>query len=448
MKRKIKRKPIIISIVVIVLLLAAFVLPRMFRPAKNLTDTQVQYTTLEKTDIVDSINISGTVISAFSTNVYTNLTYRISQVNVKEGDVVKKGDTLAILDTSGLEKDIEQATYTLNASEKSAAIDLENKKRAYDNAVYLYNNGLNTEIVNAQTAVTAAQIALSSAQSTYDLNKLLYQSGEISNQEYINSQSALTNAQASYDQASAALANAKISVSQNLKRAENDYEASLAASQNKSQRTALEKLQDQLKDSVIKAPGDGTVTMVNATVGTVGNGVLFVIEDLSHLKVRTSVKEYDIGKVQLGQKAIIKTDATGNVLMEGVVSSIAPTTPKNASGETVSSGDVSFDMDVDITKGDPALKVGLSARLNVTLSEKNGIYAVPYDAVIQKTDGSNVIYTAQKHGQNYIVSELPVQTGLENDFYIEIKGDGVSDGLIVLNDPSAFTPGSAVNIGG
>lgn len=62
----------------------------------------------------------GEIKSKESTNIYSTLNNPVQEVKVKEGDKVKVGDVLAVLDSNGLEKDIEQATATADATEANA----------------------------------------------------------------------------------------------------------------------------------------------------------------------------------------------------------------------------------------------------------------------------------------------------------------------------------------
>lgn len=76
----------------------------------------------------------------------------------------------------------------------------------------------------------------------------------------------------------------------------------------------------------------------------------------------------------------------------------------------------------------------MNTRLTVLLEEKQDVFGVPYDAVVEKADGSTVVYAAveqQNSGKNssYVVTEIPVTTGLETDFYIEISGGEVTPGM-------------------
>ena len=87
-----------------------------------------------------SINVLGEINSKDSTNVYSTLNNPVKEVKVHVGDKVKAGDVLAILDSGSLEKDVKQSEATTVAAEANAKSDLESKKKAYDNASYLYNN--------------------------------------------------------------------------------------------------------------------------------------------------------------------------------------------------------------------------------------------------------------------------------------------------------------------
>lgn len=55
---------------------------------------------------------------------------------------------------------------------------------------------------------------------------------------------------------------------------------------------------------------------------------------------------------------------------------------------------------------------------------------------------------AVKNQNEYIIKELPVDTGLESDFSVEISGEGISDGIIIIDDPSTHKVGEKIRISG
>lgn len=442
--KKGKKKFIVIGILII--LAGGFTFFKLKSPKQAM---DVQYTVLQKTNIINSINVLGDVKSDNSTNVYTNSTNIVKEVKVKVGEKVKKGDVLAILDTEKLEKDIAQTTETVNASESNAKIELENKKSAYENAVYMNENNLNTEIINATAAIDSTKRDLDDKQRIYEYNKVLLGYGEISEQDLKKSETDYKNAKSDYDKALVTLENAKLKLNEDIKNLKNSYETAQINYNNRSERIALENKQNELQECTIKAPVDGTITSVNAVVGSPSTGALFEIEDLDNVTITVSIKEVDVTNVKAGQKATIKTDATEDIDIEGEIQSVDPTAKKEKApqGETQSSNDVNFEAKVKMKEPNDKIKVGMNARVNIILEEKDDVYAVPHENIVEDENGSS-IYVAEKQGEQYIVKQVPVTIGMGSDFNVEISGDELNEGLIILSNPSSYTVGSNIEIKG
>jgi RND family efflux transporter MFP subunit len=396
--------------------------------AKNI-HTNITTTKLEKTTLKDTVSVSGTVHSDNSNNVYTTLTYPVKTISVMVGDKVKKGDVLAVLDTASLEQDIEQQQYAAADSNKSAAVALAQAKRAYENALYLNNNGLNGDVV-------AAEAALKTAADAYNYKKLLFENGQASKTE-------LNQAQSDYEKAQKSLTLAQNQADQNLKNAKDAYDSAVSKAADKSADVGLEKLKKNLEDSVITAPADGTVTVKNAAVGAVPNGILFVIENTGDLIVDTQIKEMDAPSVKAGDPVTVQTDATGDDKIKGTVTSIAPA----ATASTEGTGNVTYAAKIKINDNNSSLRIGMKARMDIVLQEKKNIFVVPYDALLQKGSG-NVIMVAEKVGSLYKAKEIPVTTGLETDVSVEISGSGLKDGMLVIGNPEGIHAGDTVQLAG
>ena len=111
---------------------------------------------------------------------------------------------------------------------------------------------------------------------------------------------------------------------------------------------------------------------IGATVGSaINQGTIATIQDTQHLKVAVTIDEDDIKKVAVGQKAVIKSDATGDEEIAGTVTQVSVTAGQ--------SGGFSAEITVDAT--DSGLLVGLSAKAEIIFSQTEGVYTVPYDAV-------------------------------------------------------------------
>lgn len=223
----------------------------------------------------------------------------------------------------------------------------------------------------------------------------------------------------------------------------------IAAQSTKSQEIAIQSLQDTLADATITAPVSGVVTAVYAEEGQPGNGLLFVIEDTDALKITTNIREYDVGNIEVGMPVVIRSDATGDKEISGTVTYIAPAANKTENGNTLTADDstVEFEAEVQVNDADSGLRIGMNTRLTVLLEERSDVYGVPYDSVVENADGSEVVYavepSSEKEG-SYVVTEVPVTTGLETDFYIEVSGDGITDGLSIVSDPQSVAPGMEV----
>lgn len=438
------RKKVIVVVLILAVVAALFYsCSRSARIAREKMTAATSVTALKKTNLQDSVSVSGTIQSKNSENVYTMLNYPVKQISAKVGDTVKAGDVLAVLDTSTLEKDVQGAQYSTKSAQDIASLSLQKAKSDYENALYLYNNHLNTELVNAQAAVTSTKQDLDSEKSSYDYNEYLYNSGELSKMVLDQEKAKLTAAQDAYDKAVTTLTATQNKVSQDLKTAKNAYAQAQAKYNDKSQQVTLDKQQQNLKDAVITAPVAGTVTVSNAVEGTPANGILFTVEDMDNLIVNTEIQEYDVGQVAVGKKVIIKTDATGDTEIAGEVSRVAPA----ATASTQGTSSVTFAAEIKIIDHNPKLKIGMKARMNIILDEKSNVYAVPYDAVLHKADGSAYVLVAVKdEKKGYVAKEQPVQTGLENDISIEISGAGLSDGIKVVSSPENLKAGASLKL--
>jgi len=121
------------------LLAAAVVLPgAAARKAMAASAGTAETVTLQRSNLTQSINVSGVVESARTTNIYSTLSYPVKEILVEVGDAVEAGDVIAVLDTANLENDIAQAQI--------------NAGSARDN--------LSNSVTNAETSLAAARITL------------------------------------------------------------------------------------------------------------------------------------------------------------------------------------------------------------------------------------------------------------------------------------------------
>jgi HlyD family secretion protein len=402
------KKKFLIGGAIVLLVVAVFFIWQPFAPKAQAANPG-QPVILKKGNLLDAVLVSGTVKSSSAENVYSTVTmYPVKKVYVEVGDKVKAGEVLVQLDTASLELDIKQTELNIKNAEE--ALKNESSSNSYN-------------LQSALNNVNSASLELENSKTNLEQIKVLAASGASSQNELTQAENALKRAQLSYDNAKVALENIQ---SKNLINTRNNIEI---------QKIALEKQKKVLRDTKITAPIGGTVTLVNVKENGTAAGLLFVVEDTENLVVATSIGEYDVSRIKLGQEVLIKTDSTGNREFLGAVSKIAPTAAKDASGSTGSSSNVAFDSEITVKEKDPNIKIGMNVRLTIKINEKKDVYFVPYDAVMKEGDGSRWIYAQQelqKEGKLQTETrKLPVQTGMETDMYVEITGPELRDGLVI-----------------
>ena len=434
-----------LTALLLVVLIAAVLVLRAVLGGKKAAGSTYQFvrtSTLQKTSLTDSVSVNGTVKSGYEASVTvadSAKLYKVSEVKVAVGDTVKKGDVIATLDTSDLEKQIESAEESYGDTLKSAQtsydratadletstvqhenslIDLqakidqadqnlqdakdaltkaqENERKAqstYDTAVSDYNTlksaydsasasisaytqekndaatALNNALYAANQALSAqladpdndekrqaaedAQAKVTDAQNTYNEadQKLTEAQNSCSAPSlglygFTSIQTALTQADSTKTQAESALDSAKNAVDtantqistceQQVKAAHDSYDQEknysnlLNKSQNvedsatkleQAQRTPdnLETLRSTLEDCTLTATMDGTITALNATVGSVCSGTVATIQNTDALVVDVTIPANSVPKLSTGMTCHITSDATGDAVIDGTL---------------------------------------------------------------------------------------------------------------------------------
>ncbi len=339
------------------------------------------------------------------------------------------------------------------------------------------------ELTNEVAELNARVNKYRDALDNYDDRIKTYESNEEKMQDAVDS------ALRSYDDAYVKLNKSGYDASFNM--AKNDYnlnKGNLTANDNvKSLERQKEQSEDSLDNYIVTAPISGLVTAVNAEEGNgyqATTGALMTIQAVDVLEVTTQVDEYDINNVKLGQDVVIMTDATGSDELKGVVTFVSPTA-------TVASGTASsntFEVKIDILNKDERLRLGMSAKLNIIMDTHKDVLAVPYDAIEQKDEGATYIRVVDKSvparpdedKKNEVlgiqvfgtdgkerdigaaggkegaaaatgilpdnVKEIPVQVGIEGDFYTEVISPDIKEGMTVLINNSAGELGNEMEM--
>lgn len=330
---------------------------------------------------------------------------------------------------------------------------------------------LNTQLSAAQNdlgqklqVTSTTQAAVNEVQSNYDAAKADHdakmsayqnaQSKEAALEDQLSKAVAAVNtAQSQYnttvtsrDNTNRTNQNAVASQEDNLKTAQINNSTSLDAKKNQEKQ-----YQDQLAQGNVTAQISGVVTAVNITAGdNYTNGTMISIEDDSSYIVDTSVDDYDIGDISLNMPVAIKTNGTGDTELEGVISYIAPkpegsttssasassTTSALASATSSSSGGVNYEVKVAVNTPNDKLKLGMTAQLSIVLESKQDVLTVPYNAITKTKAGKGILTVFDDKTKK--TKKITVNTGLETDYYVEVSGSQVKEGMKVIM-PSSST---------
>lgn len=234
-----------------------------------------------------------------------------------------------------------------------------------------------------------------------------------------------------------------------LRKAQSDYDAAAMEYSQKSAGSDVSYLRKQLNDTKLVSPIDGTVTFMNAKAGTQSSGVMFVVEKTKDLALNASVSEYDINKIVSGQKAVIKSEMTGEEEFAGTVSLIAPAaTKQQVTGQQDASSandKTQFKVMVAIQGKHDNLKIGSNARVNIITSERGAVLAVPSEALAMDKKGY-AVFEAIKKGDTYKAKKIRVATGMETDLMTEISGSGLREGMKLVSSPQGLRSGQKFKV--
>lgn len=402
-----KKRKIITAVGTVIVLFFVF---NSMGGGKTAPQTMVTTTPIQRADIIEDLTVSGPVSGTDSVDVVSNLHAEVLELMVKEGDRVEKGQLLATVDSTDIQKEVDIA------------------QNAYELAVNTYNE----QQIAAENGYAKAQQDYQAAKADFDRTNVLFQGGSVSQVE-------LETAQRAMDDASRHLRTFFLKDGKPV--ANESY-----ALQIQSAEFELEKAKTALENTQITSPIAGTVVRVNAKVGRFADKIeddkpMFIIENLDVLEMKINVSEYSIGKIQVGQEAIISADILNGETVTGMVTAISPTGEEKGGGST----ERVIPTTIRIDDTDSSLIAGITARARITLNESKDTLVVPISAVLAKEDG-NYIATVEQN----VIRLIKVETGVENDLQIEIflpENEANLEGVGVVTTPNAMmTDGMTVAV--
>jgi HlyD family secretion protein len=306
---------------------------------------EIEIANVAASTIVETVSATGKIQPEIEVKISSEVSGEIIALNVKEGQVVKRGDLLVKINP-----DLYTSSYNRTVSNLSGT-----------------KAGLNQ-----------SEASYKEAKANYDRNKSLYDKGIIS--------------RADWDKAIASFEVAKANK-------QNAYYSVQSASA-----TVLE-AKDNLGRTTIYAPADGTISVLNVELGErvlgtqqmAGTEILRVA-NLNNMEVEVDVNENDIVKIKVGDKANVEVDAYLKKQFKGIVTSISNSASSTLTADQVTNFKVKVrilkESYQDLLEGKPStyspFRPGMTATVDIITNSKSNILTVPISAVVVKSDTAAV----------------------------------------------------------
>lgn len=220
----------------------------------------------------------------------------------------------------------------------------------------------------------------------------------------------------------------------------------------------IRKYQSLIDACTIIAPFDGTITSLGVEVGdTYKTGEIVTIQNTKNLIVSAAVDQYSISDVEKGMKVRVKTEATGEAEIAGILNFVSPVPKKNTNTEKTTTGSNSdtgntndYQVEAGFEEENSRLRLGMTAKTTIILDEVTDALVVPYNCVEEEKDKYYVTVLSEdenddssqqnKNGDSDKIEEvvqpiqqkIEVKKGLETDYYVQIKADTLKEGMKVV----------------
>jgi HlyD family secretion protein len=328
----------------------------------------VQTGRVTRQDLTSLVTASGEIRPKNYTNVLGEGMGKITDIVVKEGDHVKKGDILLRLENIQPGADVQAQAANIAASDAGMRV----AAASYDSAV---------------ATLAQRQADLDRAKLDWDRAQQLYKEQLIAKQEY-------DTRKATYDGAVAGLNASQAQVAQTRAAREQ------ASSSLNQARAMLTRTQDVLRKTTYTAPIDGIVSYIAVRVGenvvpgiqNAAGSFLMTISDMSVVTTEVKVDETDITSVREGQLADVTIDAIPNKTFKGRVTEVGELAILRTSGQasmtaTTANTQEARDFKVIVTLDDPPeiVRAGLSATAKIQTAQKRNVLTIPIQALAERS---------------------------------------------------------------
>ena len=152
------------------LVLALAIVPKLagLGGGKAETISENQVVTLRKGSLTNSVSEKGKVVPSNSVEVFSEKALPVTEINVKVGDKVKKGDIIAKLDSSSIEQQLRSRKAQKAATDKNLSAQISAAKKRLSEALSGQKSGKSPALVAAETSLTQAMDQYLAAEKSYN----------------------------------------------------------------------------------------------------------------------------------------------------------------------------------------------------------------------------------------------------------------------------------------
>lgn len=405
-----KKRIYIILGVAVVLVIALLALSKAGVIGNKEKGTEVEVAKADEITIVETVSATGKIQPEIEVKISSMVSGEIIALPVKEGQVVKKGDLLVKINPD------------------------------------LYTSGYNRTLAGlsgTKAGLSQADATFKEAKSSYDRNKTLFDKGIISKSDWDKAISNFEGAKALKESAYYNVKSASATVSE---------------------------AKDNLGRTMIYAPADGTISMLNVELGErvlgtqqmTGTEILRVA-NLNNMEVEVDVNENDIVKITVGDSARVQVDAYLKKHFKGIVTSISNSATTALTANQVTNFKVKVrilkESYMDLLEEKPAsyspFRPGMTATVDVVTKRKEKVLGVPISSIVVKADTAAIRKTeiVEKDSEENKVKPKSnkkfecvfvkvgdkakiriIKTGIQDDTNIEVK-QGLKKGDVVIVGP-------------
>jgi HlyD family secretion protein len=330
MSAKRKRKITIVSILLLVVVIGGTVAIKASGKDKKPPESPVKTAKSEIADVQVKVTEVGTVEPEVKVDVKSAISGKVIEILHRDGDLVKRGTTLA-----RVEPDLSQAQ----------------------------------SLADTKNSVASAEIHFRDAKKKWEDNNKLLSEGLLAPAQHRDIETDYLEARQDFDKA---------------REKYNLVEKS---------GIPIGESPEKFGGSNIVAPMDGVVLTKNVEIGeSITSGVssfnagtiLFTVADTSRMIVKAGVNEVDIGKIQVGMPVRVTLDAYSKVRFDGKIDRIAPAVRLDDKVRV-------FDVEIRLDAQGRELRSGMTANIEVIGEKKTKVLTVPVESVF-KRDDQEIVY--------------------------------------------------------